>query len=77
MQLVIVPTKREESDLSISLFRLSSDQVPCQKWIKAIPQKNLKISDSYRTCAKLFIVIYSNYPYQFSENKKNWKSTCG
>ena len=75
-KLVIVPTKKEESDLSIPLFRLSSDHVPCQKWIKAIPQKSLKISDSCRICAKNFIVIYSNYPYQFSENKKKCKSTC-
>ena len=40
-KLIIVPTKKQESELSIPLFRLSSDQVPFQKWIKAIPQKNL------------------------------------
>ena len=69
-KVVIVPTKKEESKLSIPLFRLSSDLVSCQKWIKAIPQKNLKFSDSCRICAEYFIVIYSNYPYQLSENMK-------
>ena len=70
-KLVIVPTKKGKSELSISLFRLCSNNVPCQKRIKAIPQKNLKISDSCRICVKHFVVIYSNYPYQISENKKN------
>ena len=62
-KLVIVPTKKEESELSIHLFRLSLDQVSCQKWIKATPQKNLKISDLCRICAKHFIVMYLNYSY--------------
>ena len=70
-KLVIVPTKKEKSELPISLFRLCSNKVPYRKWIKAIPQKNLKICDSCRICVKHFVVIYSNYPYQISKNKNS------
>ena len=72
-KLVIVATKKEASESSISLFRLSSYQVPCQKCIKATPRRNLKTSDLRKLCAKHFVVIYSNYPKQFLENKKKWK----
>ena len=44
-----------------------------KKWIKN--KKKIKMSDSCRICAKHFVVMYSNYYYQFSENKKKWKST--
>ena len=70
-KLVIVPTKKEKYELSIFLFRLCSNKVPCQKGLKLFHKKNLKISDSCRICVQYFVVIYSNYPYQISENKKS------
>ena len=38
---------------------------------KLFHKKNLKISDSCRICVQHFVVIYSNYPYQISKNKKS------
>ena len=59
--------KKEESESLIPLFRFSSDQVRCQKWIKAIPRKNCKISDICKIYAKHFFVMYSSSQYQFSQ----------
>ena len=53
-KLVIIPTKKKCKS-SIPLFRFHLDRIECQKWIKAIPRKNLKVSDSCRICAKHFV----------------------
>ena len=47
--------QKTKSKSLIFLFRFLLDQVQCQKWIKAISQENLKISDSCRIGAKHFI----------------------
>ena len=53
-KLVTVPTKKNESESAIPLFRFPSNSVLCQKWIRAIPRENLNVSDSCRICAKHF-----------------------
>lgn len=54
----------------IPIFRFPRDEELKAKWLKAIPRKNWKLSDSHRVCAKHF-----NYPDDFQTTSSDSNTT--